>query len=102
MNLPEFLTMWPFNNIVLTGHRIGLYHVIVAYKQGMDVARIHEEYPSLEPELIRKVLNFYHANQAEVDAYIARAQADIDRQERSLPRMDWEALRKRAEERKRG
>jgi uncharacterized protein (DUF433 family) len=101
MKLPDFLTEQPFNQIVLTGHRIGLYYVVTAHKQGMSVERIHEGYPSLEPELIQKVLDFYYANQAEVDAYVAAVQAEMDRQEASLPRMDWDALRRRAEERKR-
>jgi uncharacterized protein (DUF433 family) len=102
MNLPDFLTEWPFNNIVLTGHRIGLYHVIIAYKEGMNVERIHEEYPSLEPALIQKVLDFYHANQAEVDAYIDEVRAELDRQYASTPRrINGEELRRRYEEKKR-
>jgi uncharacterized protein (DUF433 family) len=101
MNLPDFLTLWPFGNIVLTGHRIGLYHVIDSYKQGLNVERLHETYPTLEPELIQKVLDFYHANQAEVDAYVADVRAELQRQEAAAPRIDWEARRRRAEERKR-
>jgi uncharacterized protein (DUF433 family) len=101
MKLPDFLTMWPGNNIVLSGHRIGLYHVIVAYRQGMDVARIHEEYPSLQPELIRKVLDFYHANEVEVDAYVAAVRAELDQQAARAPRVDWDKRRRGAEQRKR-
>jgi uncharacterized protein (DUF433 family) len=101
MNLPEFLTEWPYGEIMVKGHRISLYHVIAAYKEGMNIERLHEEYPTLEPELIQKVLDFYHANQAEVDAYVAWERAEMDRQAASRPRMDWEALRQRAEERKR-
>jgi uncharacterized protein (DUF433 family) len=101
MNLPDFLTEWPFGEIMLTGHRIGLYSVVCRCKEGMNVERIHEEYPSLEPELIQKVLDFYHANQAEVDDYVAETRAELDRQAASRPPVDWEALRLRAEQRKR-
>jgi uncharacterized protein (DUF433 family) len=52
MNLLDFLTERPDTNIVVTGHRITLYHVICRYMEGMVVERIHEEYPTLEPELI--------------------------------------------------
>ncbi len=101
MNLPDFLTERPFGSIVLTGHRIGLYHLIDSYKQGMDLERLHEWYPSLEPELIQKVLDFYHANQSEVDAYVAEVQARIEQQVAAASPIDWEGRRRRAEERKR-
>ena len=106
MNLPDFLTQWPCNNIVLTGHRIGLYHVLTAYLVGMNVEQIHEEYPTLEPDLIQKVIDFYHANQAEVDAYLAETQAELDRQYQqylaSPRRINMDELRRRYEEKKRG
>jgi uncharacterized protein (DUF433 family) len=101
MELPEFLTMWPFNAIKLTGHRIGLYDVVDAYQQGENAEQIHEHYPSLPLELIQKVLDFYHANQTEVDAYVAAWQEESARIEASLPRVDLEQLRRRLEERKR-
>jgi uncharacterized protein (DUF433 family) len=101
MKLPEFLTLWPFDEIMITGHRIGLYHVVSRYQEGMTAEQLHEQYPSLEPELIRKVLDFYHANQDEVDAYVAKARAELDRQEASAPRPDLEELRRRYEEKKR-
>jgi hypothetical protein len=66
----------------------------------MNAERLHEEYPTLAPELIQKILDFYHANQPEVDAYVAWERAEMDRQAANRPRMDWEALRRRAEERK--
>ena len=34
VNLPDFLTEWPFGEIMIKGHRIGLYHVIRRYKDG--------------------------------------------------------------------
>jgi uncharacterized protein (DUF433 family) len=100
MKLPDFLTEWPFGEIVVTGHRIGLYHVISHYKEGMNVEQLHDQFDTLEPELIQKVLDFYRANQAEVDAYMAETEAELDRQAASRPPVDWEALRRRAEARK--
>ncbi|HKI21011.1 MAG TPA: hypothetical protein VKA15_24170 [Isosphaeraceae bacterium] len=38
-------------------------------------------YPSLDPDLIRKVFAFRDAHQVEVDAYFAEYRADLDRQE---------------------
>jgi uncharacterized protein (DUF433 family) len=102
MNLPAFLTEWPYGEIMLTGHRIGLYHVIFHYKDGMSAEQLHEQYPTLSVELIRQVIAFYHENQAEVDAYVAREQEEIERQRASTPRVyNWEELRRRFEAKKR-
>ncbi len=96
MTLPEFLTEDPYGEICLTGHRIGLYDVIFHYREGFSPERSHEEYPTLPLEIIRKVLNFYRENQAEADAYVARCQAEIDRQRAATPRaIDWDELRRR-------
>jgi uncharacterized protein (DUF433 family) len=101
MKLPEFLTEWPYGEIVLTGHRIGLYHVVYQYKRGSSPEQIHEEYPTLPLELINKVLAFYKENQSEVDAYVAHCEAEMDRQyAEHLARgrvLDWDELRKRFE-----
>jgi uncharacterized protein (DUF433 family)/catechol 2,3-dioxygenase-like lactoylglutathione lyase family enzyme len=102
MKLPDFLTEWPYGEIVLTGHRIGLYHVVYHHKGGESAEQIHERYPTLSLELIRKVLAFYRENQPEVDAYVAREQQEIERQRASTPpAFNPEELRARYEEKKR-
>ena len=102
MKLPDFLTEWPFGEIVLTGHRIGLYHVMFYHKDGFTTEMLHERFPSLPLDLIEKVLAFARANQAEVDAYVTRCQEEIDRQRATTPRvLDWEKLREQFEAMKR-
>jgi uncharacterized protein (DUF433 family) len=102
MNLPPFLTMWPYDEIVLTGHRIGLYHVIFHHKEGLSAEQLHEQYPSLPLELICQVLAFYRENQAEVDAYVADAQEEIERQRATTPRVyTLEELQRRYDAKKR-
>src|SRR5262245_43730753 len=81
MKLPEFLTEWPYGEIVLTGHRIGLFHVVREHRKGRSPEEIVEQFPSLELELVRKVITFYGENRAEVDAYVDAYQAELDRQE---------------------
>jgi uncharacterized protein (DUF433 family) len=90
MNLPDFLALWPNDEIVLTGHRIGLYSVIDRFQRGRSVEQIHAEFPTLEPELIQKVLAFHASHQAEVDAYVSEYRADLDRQKSAFihPRRD--------------
>lgn len=102
MKLPDFLTEWPFGEIVLTGHRIGLYHVMFYHREGYTAEMLHEMFPTLSLDHIENVLGFARANQMEVDAYVDRCQAEIDRQRETTPRLlDWEKLRKRFEAMKR-
>ena len=81
MELPNFLTRWPNGEIVLTGHRIGLFSVIDRHQQGLSPDQIHDEFPTLEPDLIRSVIAFHACHRAEVDAYVAEYRADLQRQE---------------------
>jgi uncharacterized protein (DUF433 family) len=85
MNLPEFLTRNTYGEIRLTGHRIGLYSVIRVLKEGQTPEEIHETFPTLSVELIRRVLDFYYENQAEVDAYVADVATELARQEAAHP-----------------
>jgi uncharacterized protein (DUF433 family) len=99
MQLPEFLTEWPYGEIVLTGHRIGLYHVVFDYNRGFTAEKISERFPTLSLELVRKVLAFYHQNKTEVDAYMARCAEELERQLRAAKPFDIEELKRRARER---
>jgi uncharacterized protein (DUF433 family) len=99
MKLPDFLREVEYGEILLTGSRIGLYHVISDYKDGMSAEQLHEEFPTLSLELINRVLAFYGENRAEVDAYVAEEQAAIDRLRATTPRhIDWDALRRKFDE----
>jgi uncharacterized protein (DUF433 family) len=96
MQLPPFLTEWPYGEIVITGHRIGLYHVVVHHNAGESAERLHERYPTLPLSLIEDVLAFYREHRQEVDEYVAREQAAIDEQRATTPRkLDWDQLQQR-------
>src|ERR1700726_4025884 len=102
MNLPAFLTEWPGNEIMLAGHRISLYHVVSDYKDGLSAEQLHDQYPTLAPELIHQVLAFYRENQTEIDAYVAREREELDRLEATAPkRINLDELRRRYEAKKR-
>src|SRR5262245_2055180 len=98
MTLPDFLTEWPGNEIVLTGHRIGIYTIIRCYREGYTAAQMAEEFPTLPLELIEKVLAFYLANRPEWDRYADEYRAEIERQA-AMPRKGptMEELRRRLE-----
>lgn len=98
MKLPDFLTEWPFGEIVLTGHRIGLYEVMIYHRDGYTAERLHELFPTLPLDLIEKVLAFARENQTELDAYVDRRQAEVEHQRTTAPRvLDWEKMRERFE-----
>lgn len=97
MNLPDFLTQVEYGAIRLTGHRIGLEHVVQSYNEGYSAEMILCEFPTLPLALIHKVIAFYLENQAEVDAYVAKCEAEIERQRASAPGIDWEELRRKFE-----
>jgi uncharacterized protein (DUF433 family) len=79
MNLPEFLVDHPDGEIRLTGHRIGLYHVVFFYNEGYSPEMLVGQFPTLPLALVHKVIAFYLENQAVVDAYIAKYDAVLER-----------------------
>jgi uncharacterized protein (DUF433 family) len=83
MTLPDFLTEHPYGEIRLTGHRIGLEHVVQFYKEGFSPEMLHEHYPTLPLALVYKVIAFYLENRAEVEAYVSDCAAEIERQRAS-------------------
>jgi uncharacterized protein (DUF433 family) len=76
MNLPEFLISID-DEIVLTGHRIGLYHLVHYYNEGFSPEMLGCQYPSLPLALIHKVIAFYLENRQEVDAYVEKCRAEV-------------------------
>lgn len=108
MVLPDFLTLHPYNEISLTGHRIGLYTVMRCYKEGYTAERIVEEFPSLELEHVKKVIAFALENWEEVDAYVEAYRAELARQEALPPGpallklRQWMAMIEQADAERRG
>jgi uncharacterized protein (DUF433 family) len=98
MDLPDFLTRHEYGEIRLTGHRIGLFHLVYYTHQGDSPEMLLERFPTLSVPLIRQALAYYQDNQAEVDAYVAFCSAEIERQE-AAPSSgpSFEELRRRFE-----
>jgi uncharacterized protein (DUF433 family) len=80
VELPSFLTRHKYGEIRLTGHRVGLLHVIERYNEGESATAIAQYFPSVPLELIEKTIAFYQTNRAEADAYLAACRAEIERQ----------------------
>jgi uncharacterized protein (DUF433 family) len=101
MQLPEFLTKRPDGEIVLTGHRVSLYHVMSHHKEGYTAGMLHDLFPTLSLDHIEQVLAFSLENRVEVDDYVTRYREALDRQYAEYVAagrgIDWQALRKRFE-----
>jgi uncharacterized protein (DUF433 family) len=85
MELPAFLTRDAFGEIVLTGHRVGLYTILRYRNDGLTSEQIAALLPTLPLALVQDVLAFAQAHQAEVDAYAEACRAEIERQEHAPP-----------------
>src|SRR5476649_968434 len=96
MNLPDFLTTEAPGEIRLSGHRIGLFHVVHYYNEGYSAEMLVCQYPTLPLALIHKAIAFYLENKGEVDAYAADYQNTLDQQRAANPnRLPLAALRER-------
>lgn len=98
MNLPDFLTEHAYGSIRITGHRIGLLHIVRHYNDGYSPEMLQCEFPTLSLALIHKVIAFYLENKEEVDAYVARCEEEIERHRAATPPgPSTEELRRRLE-----
>jgi uncharacterized protein (DUF433 family) len=98
MTLPDFLTRDSGGAIHLTGHRIGLFHLVRYYNEGYSPEMLVCQYPTLPLALVHKVIAFYLENRAAVDAYVAACRDELSRQRAANPRrIDVAALRQRLE-----
>ena len=96
MTLPDYLTQDADGYIHVTGHRIGLQDLVYYYNEGCSPEALFEAYPSLSLALIHRVIAFYLEQTADVDAYVARCEQEVERQRTAAPRgPDAAELRRR-------
>jgi len=98
MDLPNFLTRYSDGEIRLTGHRIGLYHLVSYYHQGESAEMLACRFPTLSLPLVHKVLAFYLENREEIDLFVTEYAAELERERASATPVDWNALRRRLSE----
>lgn len=102
MTLPDFLTQNADGEICLTGHRIGLYHLVHYYNEGYSPEMLVGRYPTLPLALVHKVIAFYLENKTAVESYVERCTAELAHQRQENPRrLDVAELRARLEARQR-
>lgn len=83
MNVPSFLTQDPDGFVHVTGHRVGLQHLIHYYREGFSPEMLACEYPSLSLAEIHKVIAFYLENRGDVERYINDCENEMDQHRKS-------------------
>jgi len=63
----------------LAATSFSVQQVAVLHKQGLSAAEIVKEYEFLNLAQVYATLAYYHANQEEVEAYLAEEEAEYDR-----------------------
>ena len=95
MTIPDFLTMSAYDEVFLTGHRIGLHHLIYYYNEGYSPEMLIGQFPTLPLFLVHKVIGYYLENQPEVDTYLAKLRVQLDEARAKGKHVDVVALRQR-------
>jgi uncharacterized protein (DUF433 family) len=102
MTLPDFLTTDDGGFIHLTGHRIGLHHIVRYYNEGYSPETLWEQFPTLSLALIHKVLGFYLENKDQVDDYCRKEEEAFEAIAEAAPsKFPLAELRKRLEAKRR-
>ena len=68
--------------IRIDGTRITVHRIATLYRQGQTAEDIAQTYPHLSLGQIYTALAYYHANREQIDAEIADADAEYDREQK--------------------
>ena len=63
----------------IEGSRISVQRVAAWYKQGLNAEEIVDRMGNLNPMQVYAALTYYHANQEEIEQYLAAEKADYER-----------------------
>jgi uncharacterized protein (DUF433 family) len=96
--LPDCLTRTTAGEILVAGHRIGLFQLVEHYNEGESAEMLASRYPTLSLALVHRIIAFYLDNQAEVDAYVVDCSGIMTQQRKSAQTVDVNTLRQRLSE----
>ena len=68
--------------IRIDGTRITVHRIATLYRQGQTAEDIAQTYPHLSLGQIYTALAYYHANRKQIDAELADADAEYDREQK--------------------
>ncbi len=78
MQLEDYLDFQGPDVIRIKGHRVGIEHIVERYHDGFSPEQIAQEFPGMSLEKIYGTIAYYLHNKAEVDAYIARINKEVE------------------------
>jgi uncharacterized protein (DUF433 family) len=78
----------------IAGTRVSLDSLVYLYREGISPEGMVESYPALTLEQVHGALAHYLANQKEIDAYLAKADADAEIQHQESRRTNAELIAK--------
>jgi uncharacterized protein (DUF433 family) len=98
--LPEFIVADADGWVHFQGHRVGLSHLVQAYRDGYSPEMLASEYPPLSLATIHKSIAVYLEHRDAVDCYLNECTALVTSQsENASPAPSLDELRKRLSER---
>ena len=101
MELPDFVELVNGRELRLTGHRIGVAHLVKLYRDGCSAEMIAAHFPTLALALIHRVIAWYLENQQQLDGYTDKTEIEMDQLEQitraANPTPTTNDLRKRLE-----
>ncbi|MEC4984742.1 MAG: DUF433 domain-containing protein [Oscillatoria sp. PMC 1068.18] len=65
----------------IAGMRVSVQAIAALYKDGMNAEEIAEEFSFLSLAQVYAALTYYHANQEEIEQYLAEEKAEYERLE---------------------
>ena len=70
IRVDDLFEVWGTDDVRLRGHRIGIEHIVVRYREGYSAEEIAGAYPGLDLKTIYTLIAYYLHNQAEIDGYM--------------------------------
>jgi uncharacterized protein (DUF433 family) len=95
VTLPELFSQDSTGEVLLVGHRVGLFHLVRYYNEGYSPEMLVCQFPTLPLSLVHKVIAYYLENRGEVDAYVAACQDQLNQQRAAGPALNVAILRER-------
>jgi uncharacterized protein (DUF433 family) len=92
MQLEDYFAFVSPHEIRITGHRIGIEHVLAFYQDGYSPEAIAQSFPGLSLEKIYATITYYLHNKTDVDAYLARVAAVVEEDLRSYEAQEPSAV----------
>jgi uncharacterized protein (DUF433 family) len=70
IRVDDLFEAWGTDDVRLRGHRIGIEHIVVRYREGYSAEEIAGAYPGLDLRTVYTLIAYYLNNRLVIDAYM--------------------------------